>query len=766
MQNLLRPQTYPYAGSSVGPYRGLLVQKYPCWDAQGPARDKFENEIVAKIKECLEQCLPESNSFVGFSLFMVGKAAEKTKPTIMIVTDDKSRRKEAFKMVKSKDILSSYPGFELGHCSVAAEFEDLQRLGRNTKPSASLPKSTEDSDHVPHMDNEYSHISANTNLESAAVCAFECPNGTKATRLYFHTSPHLHSREAGSATCSELFKVNGELYALTMAHAIQPPRYADSKLKQRDTYASLSSDSEDFEITGVEDWDEDDTNTLMAVTSQGSKTSSDDSESEKSLPSVPKPTSSKEFPTKRYSLPSDEYSSHDNTYGSSFSRIPSVSSVSTRGVFGNESSSSSRAYGSSGGTSISSRGTSILVSRSSLPCEFVGYGGCDITFDIEDVHSWIEHIASEHLRNKLPERAFCWYCDEVEFDSKRAGDRHTNFQQRMMHIREHIVYDGRKAHDIRPDHYFNKHLYEKGLIGEDAYNSVRKYSEVRTPPFLDASSTPQQWDRHKHNIHAITTLSVVYKPAVIDKASRRNEALPQKCEPVGSVIAIDMEMDIAVIKLNPAIRGKGKLFARKLPGDLLDPSIFSENPANTSITVNTTHHSQIKGQQAQMPFYTRLPGTSNFLKLYSVKLMTSLRPGDSGGCAYNRNGAIVGFVLAGNPNSVSCMLLPAMPAIQSMLSLLGHSQPNSASENFLIETRQRPESLGTPSENDIEDFQAYQRFTREELSAEWEGSRSEMVHTSTRDEEKAIRRHKHRKQKLSSQPTPLRTDTSANQTRP
>ncbi|KAI8954794.1 hypothetical protein F4801DRAFT_450329 [Xylaria longipes] len=55
---------------------------------------------------------------------MVGKLPEKTKPTIMVVSDDKPRRKAAFQIVKSKNILTTYPGFELGHCSVAAEFED------------------------------------------------------------------------------------------------------------------------------------------------------------------------------------------------------------------------------------------------------------------------------------------------------------------------------------------------------------------------------------------------------------------------------------------------------------------------------------------------------------------------------------------------------------------------------------------------------------------------------------------------------------------
>ncbi|KAI1368955.1 hypothetical protein F5Y08DRAFT_208124 [Xylaria arbuscula] len=136
-----------------------------------------------------------------------------------------------------------------------------------------------------------------------------------------------------------------------------------------------------------------------------------------------------------------------------------------------------------------------FVAQNSLPCEFVGYGGCDTTFDVNDVDSWIEHIASEHMRNKLPKKAFCWYCDEFEFDSRDVnGDKRANFENRMWHIRNHIVYEGRTPHNIRPDHYLNKHLYEHHLIGEESYNSVRRYSEIWQPSYLvDSHAPPEDW---------------------------------------------------------------------------------------------------------------------------------------------------------------------------------------------------------------------------------------------------------------------------------
>ena len=142
-------------------------------------------------------------------------------------------------------------------------------------------------------------------------------------------------------------------------------------------------------------------------------------------------------------------------------------------------------------------GTSYVAARIVLPCEFVGYSGCEMTFDVDDVHNWIEHIAREHLGDKLPKKAFCWFCDDIKFDSRVVGDRRLNFEQRMWHIRDHFVEEGRTINSIRPDHHFNTHLRDNGLIGEDTYNSVRRYSEAPVPPHvLDASamySMQQNW---------------------------------------------------------------------------------------------------------------------------------------------------------------------------------------------------------------------------------------------------------------------------------
>ncbi|KAI0203965.1 hypothetical protein F4808DRAFT_394329 [Astrocystis sublimbata] len=452
MSKLFRPQTYPFASSSTGSYCGLLVRKYPCWDAQGPAREVFTRDIAGKIKTCLEQCLPESNSFVGFSLFMVGKLPEKTKPTIMIVSDDKIRRKAAFQIVKSRNILTLHPGFELGHCSVAAEFEDLKLLGSDAESS----EYRELYDKSLYLDDEFEPGEEVRGLLSTEVCTVGGQDWEKPTRLCFHTSPNKHSHDAATATCGGLFSFGNEAFALTMAHALHPTRCAIIGPEPND---DSSSQSDDFEITGMDDWDDDDEDkTLSTVTSFGSKTSSEDSDSEESL--------------------------------------------------------------------------------------------------LKPYHS-----------------------------------------------------------NLSSDVYF------KGRVD---------------------TSPPVAYDDESEDVDEIDA-----------------------CGPIGSVVSIDESLDIAVVKLTPTEPTKSFVLDSYLLVTLDD-----KDSTDTSIMIETAHNSKVRGKRSSTPFYTRLPGRSNFLGLYSAQLNTPMRHGDSGSWALDNSGCLIGFVIAGNTKTASCLLLPSRPALLSVRSLL------------------------------------------------------------------------------------------------
>lgn len=361
----------------------------------------------------------------------------------------------------------SDPGFELGHCSVAAEFDDLTRLGSDTTSSSSegFLDDNDDDEYVQHRDEGDEPGAEIMSLLSAEACAFETPNGTKPTRLYFNTPRNPHSHNSASATCGGLFRYQDGIYALTMAHAIHPIRRA---VTSPETRSDSPSQSDDFEITGMEAWDEDDeerdNETLTAITSPRSQTPSELSDSKDSL-------------VKRNN-----------------SRLSSEISVQT--------------------------------------------------------------------------------------------------------------------------------------------------------PFAAGAS-------------------VIYEENCTMDDYEDDEDEPGICEPVGSVVGVDQVLDIAVIKTTPIMYSTNRLFAHQFPGFLV-----VDDPTQRSITVKTTHHAAIKGQRSPTPFYTRLPGTNNFLELYSVQLGTPLRPGDSGSWAFNDKGELAGFVVAGNPQTGSCLLLPTMQALQSVESLL------------------------------------------------------------------------------------------------
>ncbi|KAK6843915.1 hypothetical protein PG987_004775 [Apiospora arundinis] len=226
----------------------------------GPARDLFTAEIADTIRGFLRNSLQESNSFVTFTLFMVGKVPQKTKPTIMVVSDDKPRRKEAYDKIKESKILANYPGFEIGHCSVAAEHEDLCQLGTEDDESGRTGPYSEQNDH--QRDPWQNSIAFSSNIRRARL---ESP-----FRIYFRSSAHGTSP---SATFGGVFFRNHRLYLITTAHVMGLPQPPDNPDDQ--TFGDVQDDSDDCEITGFDDWDSDaEDQILSSMTSSGSQTSS------------------------------------------------------------------------------------------------------------------------------------------------------------------------------------------------------------------------------------------------------------------------------------------------------------------------------------------------------------------------------------------------------------------------------------------------------------------------------------------------------------
>ncbi|KAI0872468.1 hypothetical protein GGS24DRAFT_436758 [Hypoxylon argillaceum] len=179
--------------------------------------------------------------------------------------------------------------------------------------------------------------------------------------------------------------------------------------------------------------------------------------------------------------------------------------------------SSTDSYANSYASSIFSRSSGASVSTVSapdtvhghypaaggLPCEFIGYNHCEQNFALDDVENWIDHIITDHLQGVLPKKVVCWFCDDFLFDSKHTAGRRQNFNNRMWHIREHILIEGMSVHNIRPDHYFNAHLRDSGLISENTYLAVRRYTEVPQGNYVLSHNaiTPVQETRNRRQAY-------------------------------------------------------------------------------------------------------------------------------------------------------------------------------------------------------------------------------------------------------------------------
>ncbi|KAK4068025.1 transcriptional regulator family: Fungal Specific TF [Trichoderma harzianum] len=139
------PKTWPYAQSSAQDSVGkLLGTLHPgllgdilCWEAKGEARRLFESSLKKSILDYLlehSDKAQESGSYLSIPLFMVGKRAKRAKPVVMLVSDDKVARKEAYDLILHSDIMTKYPGFEIGH----SDFEKLMAWAGDTVSVFSL----------------------------------------------------------------------------------------------------------------------------------------------------------------------------------------------------------------------------------------------------------------------------------------------------------------------------------------------------------------------------------------------------------------------------------------------------------------------------------------------------------------------------------------------------------------------------------------------------------------------------------------------------
>ncbi|KAL2670160.1 hypothetical protein Neosp_015041 [[Neocosmospora] mangrovei] len=249
-----------YAQNSPKDSVGLCLGTLPagrfgriqCWEAVGDARREFTEQLKGNIIEYLEQNndkVQDSGSIIDLSLFMLGRSTTQAKPTVMFVSEDKRARKEAFNMIKDSKIIEKYPGFELGHIPLTAEFENLEFLAGGDESF------------------EYS----GTFLTDESLDVFWTQSSRlEGSRIFFYTK--LGCEEIPrTATAGGVITYRGKPMLLTVNHFLEPTQTIATP-----SFFSVSEEGEgsedECEITGLSDFDDFDEDRLIEITSEGSIT--------------------------------------------------------------------------------------------------------------------------------------------------------------------------------------------------------------------------------------------------------------------------------------------------------------------------------------------------------------------------------------------------------------------------------------------------------------------------------------------------------------
>lgn len=232
------PKTWPYAqnsaqdsvGKLLGTLQSGLLGDIFCWEAKGEARRVFEGGLKTAILDYLREHsdkAQESGSYLSIPIFMVGKRPKRAKPLVMFVSDDKVARKEAFDLIVKSDIMTKYPGFELGQ----SNFEKLMAWAS----------------------------------ETVSVFSAQHEEASDCCRLISHSSSGSE-QSTRIATAGGAVSYQGKYMLLTVNHFLKESQPVESG--EREAEASQISDCE---ITGDyddDDDDDDDADTIFVETTR------------------------------------------------------------------------------------------------------------------------------------------------------------------------------------------------------------------------------------------------------------------------------------------------------------------------------------------------------------------------------------------------------------------------------------------------------------------------------------------------------------------
>jgi hypothetical protein len=154
---------------SIGKFRGIKSGKLNCWEAEGPAKELFE-QIKPHIKELLESaCGPvPSSSFIHFDIFMFGETQASACPYIMFSCKHREPRINAVTAMRKSNILDHCPaGIHFGHWDYPPHLKDLRFLASESPYKVPYACALEENEQVSvAYSKEFSSTTRHYNLDT------------------------------------------------------------------------------------------------------------------------------------------------------------------------------------------------------------------------------------------------------------------------------------------------------------------------------------------------------------------------------------------------------------------------------------------------------------------------------------------------------------------------------------------------------------------------------------------------------------------------
>lgn len=122
------PNVWPHPELSTGEFITKVGSKC-CWQAIGKARHDFEI-LAASIREYLVKNSEPLPHIVTWSVYMIGKTKQSSKPTVVFCCEVSAPRVQIKRLIKESGLMKQFKGIELGHMPRPPDFDQLVPLAQ------------------------------------------------------------------------------------------------------------------------------------------------------------------------------------------------------------------------------------------------------------------------------------------------------------------------------------------------------------------------------------------------------------------------------------------------------------------------------------------------------------------------------------------------------------------------------------------------------------------------------------------------------------